>query len=123
MAEPAHDRTAAAVPRCPRCGASLVAAPRFCTACGAPIEIAWEDVAPVREHAARLDGNGHEVDAGGEPRLPDTARRSRHRRMIVWMLVLAVLAALAATAYVRYTSTTCQLRRAFGVAGWTCGHL
>jgi hypothetical protein len=49
--------------------------------------------------------------------------RSRLRRTIFWIAALALIASVALAGYLRYTSTTCQLRRAFGVAGWTCGHL
>jgi hypothetical protein len=52
------------------------------------------------------------------PASPRSAGRAV--RALRFLVVLAVLAAACVGAYARYESTTCQLRRAFATAGWTC---
>ena len=55
-----------------------------------------------------------QIDAAGRPALHAVVRR---------LVVLALLIGAAVGGYLRYNSTTCQLQRAFGVVGITCGHL
>jgi hypothetical protein len=45
----------------------------------------------------------------------------RVRRAVRLLVVVSLVGGMCAGGYLRYTSTTCQLRRAFAVADWTCG--
>lgn len=48
-------------------------------------------------------------------------RARRARRTVRLLLVVSLVGGMCAGGYLRYTSTTCQLRRVFAVADWTCG--
>jgi hypothetical protein len=87
----------------------VLAGQRFCNACGA---------------AVGDPGIASVVDRPRPAKRRARPRRTRHspmRRAVTWIAALTVIAAVAVGADLRYTSTTCQLRRAFDVAGWTCG--
>lgn len=103
---------------CERCQAQLLPGQRFCNACGATVGATPEGTMTVRQPPRPTRSVA--AQGSGRPAPRPRPRRSPIRRALTW---IALLALLAAGGYLRYTSTTCQLRRAFNVANWTCGKL
>lgn len=139
------------MPFCTSCGAPRLERGRFCMRCGAPlrapqlsapaagpaagvprVSVQSQPVAPAQPAAVPTR---QEVPQEARQKIPtqvrpDAARSvksstppptPRVRRAVRLLLVLSLVGAMCAGGYLRYTSTTCQLRRVFAVADWTCG--
>jgi hypothetical protein len=139
------------MPFCTSCGAPRPESGRFCTRCGAPLRAPQlpapvagpaADAPPASVQppasvppAPPAAPTGREVQQEadqkipleGRPDSPGSVKSStssptpRVRRAVRLLVVVSLVGGMCAGGYLRYTSTTCQLRRAFAVADWTCG--
>jgi hypothetical protein len=137
------------MPFCTSCGAPRPEGGRFCKRCGAPF-LAPQLPAPVAGPAAgsppasavsvpsaqpAAAPTHREVPQEADQKIPVQGRPGssgsvksstspptpRVRRAVRLLVVVSLVGGMCAGGYLRYTSTTCQLRRAFAVADWTCG--